>query len=139
MYIKPIKSGSFFGLKNNVEYEISFSSNSSKNPLNVIGIAKINIVMDGDIIFSSNNLHNYKDHNMEPLDIILLSKAVDVQMNRVIKYEKYDGSWRCYCGSRVCPSLSVSVIHLLTSPLAAEAARPAYNCTLSLGLVTLRP
>jgi hypothetical protein len=71
MYIKPINSGSFFGLKNNVEYEISFSSNSSKNPLNVIGISKINIVIDGDIIFSSNNLHNYKDHNMEPRDIKL--------------------------------------------------------------------
>ena len=43
-----------------------------------------------DIIFSSNNLHNYKDNNMEPQDIIL-SKAVDVQMNHVIKYENYDG------------------------------------------------
>ena len=31
-------------------------------------------------------MHNYKDNNMEPQDIIL-SKAVDVQMNHVIKYE----------------------------------------------------
>jgi hypothetical protein len=85
MYIKPINSGSFFGFKNNIEYEITFNSSLSINPLNVIGISKINIVIDGDIIFSSNNLHNYKDNNMEPQDIIL-SKAVDVQMNHVIKY-----------------------------------------------------
>ena len=90
MYIKTINSGSFFGFKNNIEYEISFNSKSSINPLNVIGISKINIVIDGDIIFSSNNLHNYKDNNIEPQDIIL-SKAVDVQMNHVIKYENYDG------------------------------------------------
>ncbi len=90
LYIKPINSGSFFGVKTNVEYEIIFNGNSSINPLNVIGISKINIVIDGDIIFSSNNLHNYKDNNMEPQDIIL-SKDVDVQMNHVIKYENYDG------------------------------------------------
>jgi hypothetical protein len=48
-------------------------------------------------------------------------------MNHVINYKKYDGGWRCYCGSRVGPSLSVSVIHLLTSLRAAEAARPAYK------------
>jgi hypothetical protein len=90
MYIKPINSGSFFGFKNNIEYEITFNSSLSINPLNVIGISKINIVIDGAIIFSSNNLHNYKDNNMEPQDIIL-SKAVDVQMNHVIKYENYDG------------------------------------------------
>ncbi len=35
-------------------------------------------------------MHNYKDNNIEPQDIIL-SKAVDVQMNHVIKYENYDG------------------------------------------------
>ena len=35
--------------------------------------------------------------------------------------------WRCYCGSRVCQGLSVSVIHLLTSLQASEAARPAYK------------
>ena len=90
MYIKPINSGSFFGFKKNIEYEKTFNSSLSINPLNVIGISKINIVIDGDIIFSSNNLHNYKDNNMEPQDIIL-SKAVDVQMNHVIKYENYDG------------------------------------------------
>jgi hypothetical protein len=90
MYIKPINSGSFFGFNNNVEYEIKFTGTTSIKPINVIGISKINIVIDGDIIFSSNNLHNYRDTNMEPQDIIL-SKAVDVQMNHVLKYENYDG------------------------------------------------
>ena len=90
MYIKPINSGSFFGFNNNVEYEIKFTGTTSIKPINVIGISKINIGIDGDIIFSSNNLHNYRDTNMEPQDIIL-SKAVDVQMNHVLKYENYDG------------------------------------------------
>jgi hypothetical protein len=33
--------------------------------------------MDGDLIFSSNNLHNDSDNNINPQDIIL-SKAVDI-------------------------------------------------------------
>ena len=90
MYIKPITGGSFFGLNNNVEYEIKSTGTKSIKPINVIGISRINIIIDGDIIFSSNNLHNFKDTNMEPQDIIL-SKAVDVQMNHVLKYENYDG------------------------------------------------
>ncbi len=53
-------------------------------------MSKLNSVIDGDIIFSPNILHNYKDNNMEPQDIIL-PKAVHVQMNHVIKYENYDG------------------------------------------------
>jgi hypothetical protein len=44
-----------------------------------------------------------------------------------------DPAWGCYCGSRVSPGLSVSVIHLLTSLQAAEAARPVYNSTTRLG------
>ena len=90
LYIKPITGGSFFGFNNNVEYEIKFNGSTSIKPINVIGISKINVVIDGDIIFSSNNLHNYRNTTMEPQDIIL-SKAVDVQMNHVMKYENYDG------------------------------------------------
>ncbi len=41
-----------FWIKNNVEFKISFSSNSPINSLNMIGISKINIVIDGDILFS---------------------------------------------------------------------------------------
>ena len=52
-------------------------------------MVRINIVIDGDIIFSSNNLHNYKGINIEPQDIIL-SKAVDVQMNHVLSVNDQD-------------------------------------------------
>ncbi len=41
------------------------------------------------------------------------------------------GAQGCYCGSRVCPGLSVSVIHIPTCLRAAAAARPKYSSTLT--------
>ena len=89
MYLKPINSSNFLGLKNNVETLISSLGTLCTNPLNVNSIHAINITMDGDISFKNNNIDNA--YGFYQNSDIILQKAIDVPKNGLIKYENIDG------------------------------------------------
>jgi hypothetical protein len=90
MYIKPINSGTFLGLNNNVEFLVTFSSNTSIYPINVVTIKSLSIGIDGDISFKYNNMESLNSGVYKCSDLILV-KFIDVYKNEMIKYENVDG------------------------------------------------
>ena len=90
MYIKPINSGSFLGLNNNVEYLIGFTATECKYPINIITIKSLCIGISGDISFRYNNMESDVNGTYKPSDLILV-KSVDVNKNELILYENIDG------------------------------------------------
>jgi len=63
MYINTINSGCFFGLNNNVETLILFSSTECTNPININSIRALSIGIDGDISFNNNNMESNLNNN----------------------------------------------------------------------------
>ncbi len=94
MYIKPINSGNFFGLNNNVEYLINFTSTICLYPININSIIAIQIGLTGDIstIYNNFEMSNIKGL-YKPSDIIF-QKAINVDKNELILYELNDDSYR---------------------------------------------
>jgi hypothetical protein len=83
MYIKPINSGSFLGLNDNVEYLIGFTATECKYPINIITIKSLCIGISGDISFRYNNMESDVNGTYKPSDLILV-KSVDVNKNELI-------------------------------------------------------
>ena len=90
MYIKPINSGGFLGLTNNVEYLINFTATECKYPINIMTIKTLCIGISGDISFRYNNMESNVNGTYKPSDLILV-KSVDVNKNELILYENIDG------------------------------------------------
>ncbi len=94
MYIKPINSGNFLGLNNNVEYLINFTSTICLYPININSIKALQIGLTGDI---STIYNNYEMSNIKglykPSDIIF-QKAINVDKNELILYELNDDAYR---------------------------------------------
>ena len=72
MYIKPINSGTSLGLNNNVEFLVTFSSNTSIYPINVVTIKSLSIGIDGDISFKYNNMESLNSGVYECSDLIFI-------------------------------------------------------------------
>jgi len=90
MYIKPINSGTFLGLINNVEFLVTTTSNICLYPINVVTIKALSIGIDGDISFKYNNMESLNSGVYKCSDLILV-KFIDVYKNEIIKYENVDG------------------------------------------------
>jgi hypothetical protein len=88
MYIKPINSGSFFGLNNNVEYLITNNFQSIKQ-ININTIQSINIVFSG-ISFKYNNIDNFRGSFTD--SNLVLHQDVNVPKNALIQYDNYDAN-----------------------------------------------
>lgn len=94
LYLKPINSGNFFGLNNNIEYLIDFAPTYCLYPINIISIKALQIGLTGDI---STIYNNYEMSNIKglykPSDIIF-QKAINVDKHELILYEMNDDSYR---------------------------------------------
>ena len=89
MYIKPINSGSFLGLNNNVEFLVTSSGNICLFPINVVTIRALSIGIDGDISFKYNNMESLYSGHYKCSDLILV-RPIDVLKHELIKYENAD-------------------------------------------------
>ena len=86
MYFKPFNNCScFLGLKANTETLISTTGTISTFTINVNTITAINVCIDGDISFVTNNIDSCNGFYQN--SDIILQKAVDVPKNGLIKYE----------------------------------------------------
>lgn len=94
LYLKPINSGNFFGLNNDIEYLIDFAPTYCLYPINIISIKALQIGLTGDI---STIYNNYEMSNIKglykPSDIIF-QKAINVDKHELILYEMNDDSYR---------------------------------------------
>jgi len=91
MYIKPINSGTFLGLTDNIEYLIPLAGVDCKFPIDIITIKNICIGISGDIGFRYNNMESSSTANIYKPSDLLLVKSVNVNKNELIIYENIDG------------------------------------------------
>ena len=94
LYLKPINSGNFFGLNNNIEYLIDFAPTYCLYPININSVLAIQIGLTGDIstIYNNFEMSNIKGL-YKPSDIIF-QKAINVDKNDLILYEMNDDSYK---------------------------------------------
>ena len=91
LYICPINCGSFLGIENNIEFEITFAGVYSTNKINVITIKALNIRVDGDINLSDDTVDNFTSSTFQPNNIIF-QKVIDIKTNGMLSYKNSDGS-----------------------------------------------
>lgn len=94
LYLKPINSGNFFGLNNNVEYLIDFAPTICLYPINVNSIQSIQIGLTGDISTIHNNFEMSNIKGLYKPSDLIFQKAIDVNKNELILYEMNDDSYR---------------------------------------------
>lgn len=94
LYLKPINSGNFFGLNNNIEYLIDFAPTYCLYPININSVLAIQIGLTGDIstIYNNFEMSNIKGL-YKPSDIIF-QKAINVDKNELILYEMNDDAYK---------------------------------------------
>ncbi len=83
MHIKPVNSGHFFGMYNNVERLISTADTISTNPINVNSILALSVGKDGDISFNYNNMESRFYNSVYKASDLIFQTSVNVQ--KVIK------------------------------------------------------
>ena len=91
MYINTINSGCFFGLNNNVETLILFSSTECTNPININSIRALSIGIDGDISFNNNNMESNFNNSVYKASDLIFQTAVNVPKGYLINYQNIDG------------------------------------------------
>ena len=91
MYINTINSGCFFGLNNNVETLILFSSTECTNPININSIRALSIGIDGDISFNNNNMESNLNNSVYKASDLIFQTAVNVPKGYLINYQNSDG------------------------------------------------
>jgi len=94
MYIKPINSGNFFGLNNDVEYLINFTATECLYPINVNSIKAIQIGLTGDISTIHNNFEMSNINGLYKPSDLIFQKAINVDKHELILYEMNDDSFR---------------------------------------------
>ena len=83
MCIKPINSGSFLGLNNNVECLVTSTGNTSLYPINLVTIKSLCVGIDGDISLKHNNMESLNNGVYKCSDLTLV-KWVDVLKHELI-------------------------------------------------------
>jgi hypothetical protein len=91
MYIKPINSGNFFGIDNNVEKLILTTGTLSTNPINVNSILALSIGIDGDISFNYNNMESSINNSVYKPSDLIFQTSVNVPKGYLIDYQNIDG------------------------------------------------
>ena len=91
MYIKPINSGNFFGMDNNVEKLINTTGTISTNPINVNSILALSIGIDGDISFNYNNMESGVNNSVYKASDLIFQSSVNVPKGYLINYNNVDG------------------------------------------------
>ena len=91
MYIKPMNSGNFFGLDNNVEKLILFIGTISTNPINVNSILALSVGIDGDISFNYNNMESGVNNSVYKASDLIFQTSVNVPKGYLIDYQNIDG------------------------------------------------
>ena len=91
MYIKPMNSGNFFGLDNNVEKLILFIGTISTNPINVNSILALSVGIDGDISFNYNNMESGDNNSVYKASDLIFQTSVNVPKGYLIDYQNIDG------------------------------------------------
>jgi hypothetical protein len=91
MYIKPINSGNFFGMDNNVEKLINTTGTISSNPINVNSILALSIGIDGDISFNYNNMESGVNNSVYKASDLIFQTSVNVPKGYLIDYQNIDG------------------------------------------------
>ena len=84
MYIKPMNSGNFFGLDNNVEKLILFIGTISTNPINVNSILALSVGIDGDISFNYNNMESGVNNSVYKASDLIFQPSVNVPKGYLI-------------------------------------------------------
>jgi hypothetical protein len=91
MYIKPMNSGNFFGLDNNVEKLILFIGTISTNPINVNSILALSVGIDGDISFNYNNMESGVNNSVYKASDLIFQTSINVPKGYLIDYQNIDG------------------------------------------------
>ena len=91
MYIKPVNSGNFFGMDNNVEKLINTTGTISTNPINVNSILALSIGIDGDISFNYNNMESGVNNSVYKASDLIFQSSVNVPKGYLINYNNVDG------------------------------------------------